>query len=210
MINPEIIYRNIDKFDIYPSHKHVLNEIFSNITKDRRIILYGDRFCGKSFFCKKLTQKIATKLDLKTIKIIDYPLTIMENMVESGYEDFNNRLLKEFLNSSNLTEILELKKSDLIIFDEINSTVFRELLKYQFELQDEQVLIQVIGNRGLYINNKEALKKLNYKFYELDYPNDAERIAMIDKYISISKDQLNDELIAESRLDKNKFRSLFI
>jgi len=209
MINPEIIYTNIDKFDIYPCHEQVFNKILSNIEENRRILLYGDRFCGKSFFCKKLSQKIATQLDLESIKILDYPLVIMEKMIDEGYENFNSRLLKDFLKSSELGKILDIKKLDLIILDEINSTVFRDLLKHQFEIRGDQILIQVIGIRGLYINNKETFEKLNYTFYELDYPSNDERIALIDKYISISKENLNDELIADSILDRDKYRSLF-
>ena len=210
MINPEIIYNNLEKFSIYPSHKGVFDFILANINIDKRSIICGERFCGKSFFCRKLASKLREILNLDNIKIIDFPLVILNKLYENDIQNLNSRILKEFIENNDIHNILKIKNSDLIILDEINSTIFEELLKYNFQISENQIFIQVIGIKGLYMKNKQHFDYLGYKFFELDYPNDNERINMIKTYIKISKENLDNNIVAELKEDKDVFRSLFL
>ena len=81
MIDPEFIYNNIEEYEIYPSHKENFVTILENIEFERRLIITGQQFGGKSFFCRKLAHEIKKKLNLNIDKILicDFPLMILDH-----------------------------------------------------------------------------------------------------------------------------------
>ncbi|MBA7584511.1 hypothetical protein ES708_26466 [subsurface metagenome] len=216
MIDPEFIYNNIEEYEIYPSHKEIFNTILENIEFERRLVITGQQFGGKSFFCRKLALRIKKKLNLEIDKILicDFPLMILELMLEKEILVLNDETIKSFLMENNLNEILDLKNKDLIILDEINSPIFDNLFKSKLKLENNQIIIKVIGPnvKGLFFGNKNYFEGLGYKIYDLKFPTGDERVNMLDKYISSSGILLEDrdyEVISESRNDINKFKSLF-
>ncbi|MFW9972265.1 MAG: hypothetical protein ACFFDF_18920 [Candidatus Odinarchaeota archaeon] len=210
MINPEIIYNNLEKFSIYPSHQEIYDKILTNININKKFILYGERFCGKSFFCRKLALKLIELLKLDNIKIIDFPLVVLNKLYQNGIQNLNSKTLKEFMENRDINRILKIEKSELIILDEINSTIFEELSKFNFHISTNQIFIQVIGIKGLYMKNKQLFDNFGYKLYELGYPNYNELINMIKTYNKISKENIDYSIVLESKGDKNTFRSLFL
>ncbi len=217
MIDPELISNNIEEFEIYPSHKENFITILENIEFERRLIISGHQFCGKSFFCRKLALKIKKKLNLNNDKILicDFPLMILELMLEKDIIVLNDETIKSFLKENNINEILGVKNKDLIILDEINTPIFDNLFKCKFDLENNQIIIKVIGPsvKGLFFGNKNYFAELGYNIYDLKFPTGDERVDMLEKYISLSGVILNNqdyEVISESKNDVNKFKSLFI
>ncbi len=216
MIDPEYIYNNIEEYEIYPSHKEIFNKILENIEFERRLVITGQQFGGKSFFCKKLALKIKKKLNLEIDKVLicDFPLLILELMLEKKILVLNDETIKSFLMENNLNEILGVKNKDLIILDEINSPIFDNLFKCKLNLENNQIIVKVIGPsvKGLFFGNKNYFEELGYKIYDLKFPTGDERVAMLDNYVSLSGITLDDQdyaVISESRNDLNKFKSLF-
>jgi len=207
MINSELIFKNIEKFDIFPSHKSIFDTIVKNIEeeKKKKIIIRGEQFSGKSFFCRKLLKSIVNKLDINInkTKIYDYPLVLFKKMWEDNIKDFNPNILQIFLKKNNINEILELNNFDFIILDDINDFLFRDLLKLEYNLNINQILIQIIEDR-LYYANKEVFQKLDYKVYQINFPSMKELIEMIKNYERIFKGQS----IILSNFSKDKFKSL--
>lgn len=205
MINTELIFKNIEKFDIYPSHKAIFDTIVKNIEEEKKIIIRGEQFSGKSFFCRKLLKSIVNKLDIniEKTKIYDFPLVLFKKMWEDNIKDFNPNILQIFLEKNNINEILELNNFDFIILDDINDFLFRDLLKLEYDLNKNQILIQVIEDQ-LYYANKEVFQKLDYKVYQINFPSMKELIEMIKNYEIIFKGQS----IILRNFSKAKFKSL--
>ena len=207
MINPEKILNNIEKFDIFPSHQPIFDEILSNIETVKKIVIRGEQLSGKSFFCMKLMHAVIDKLDINIdrVKIYDFPLFLLKIMWENKIKKLNPEILKLFIKENNIFEILRLKDFDLILLDEINDILFRDLLAIEFKLNTNHILIQVIDN-GLYYHNKEIFKKLGYKVHTLHFPLMKELNELIESYKKIFK----DSSISVQNLSQNKFKSMII
>ena len=207
MINSEKIFNNIEKFDIFPSHRPIFNEILKNIETEKKIVIRGEQLSGKSFFCRKLMQAVIEKLDIEidSAKIYDFPLFLLKRMWEKKLKKLNSEILKLFIKENNLFEILKLKDYELIVLDELNDILFRDLLTIEYRLNTTQILIQVIDN-GLYYHNKEIFKKLGYKVYTLYFPLMKELTEMIESY----KKMFEEPSISVQTLSQNKFKSMVI
>ena len=210
MINSEFIFDNIEKFDIHSSQKEIFEKIVNNIEKDKKILIAGDQLSGKSFFSRKLALALKEKLKLDSNQIIiyDYPLIILEIMVEQGILDINNSKIKKFLDNNNLHEILKFDNHDLIILDEINSTIFADLIKYEFEIKENQIIILVCGVRGLYLLNKKYFDEKNFQYYHLQFPSLQDKIKMLKQYQKLSNTPILNFEEKTSSLDNKKFKSL--
>ncbi len=205
MINSENIFNNIEKFDLFPSHQSIFNEIIINIEKERKVIIRGEKLSGKSFFCKKLLIAIVDKLgiNIENTKIYDLPLIILKKMWKKKIREFTPEILQDFLHNNNISEIVELDNFDIIILDEINDFLFRDLLKINYPINKNQILIQVIEN-AIYYPNKEILQKLDYNIYQLNFPSIQELINMIENYKRI----FNNPIKISKNFSKDKFKSL--
>lgn len=210
MVNSEFIFDNIEKFDIHSSQKEIFEKIVNNIENDKKILITGDQLSGKSFFSRKLALHLKEKLKLDSNRIIiyDYPLIILEIMVEQGVLDINNSKIKKFLDNNNLHEILKFDKHDLIILDELNSTIFADLIKYEFEIKENQIIIIVCGIRGLYLLNKKYFDEKFFQYYHLPFPSLQDKNKMLKQYQKLSNTQILNIEEKTSFLDNKKFKSL--
>jgi len=207
MINSEKIFNNIEKFDIFPSHQPIFDEILNHIETEKKIVIRGEQLSGKSFFCRKLIHTVMEKLDIDIdhVKICDLPLFLLKIMWDNKVKKVNPEILKLFIKENNIFEVLRLKDFDLIVLDEINDILFRDLLTIVYKLNTNQILIQVIDN-GLYYYNKDIFKKLGYKVHTLHFPLMSELIELIESYKKIFK----DSSISVQNLSQNKFKSMII
>lgn len=207
MINSEKIINNIEQFDIFPSHQPIFDEILNNIETVKKIVIRGEQLSGKSFFCRKLLHAVIDKLDIEIdhAKIYDFPLFLLKIMWDNKVKKFNPEILKLFIKENNIFEILRLKDFDIIILDEINDFLFRDLLAIEYKLNTNQILIQVIDN-GLYYHNKDIFKKLGYKVFALHFPLMNELNEMIESY----KKMFKEPSISVQNLSQNKFKSMII
>jgi len=183
MIISEKIYNNIDNFDIFPSHKPIFDSILNNIDKNKRIVLRGVLLSGKSFFCQKLMMEIKERLNLSDNEsvIIDLPFQILNEMNKQELKQISINFINNFLDKNDLNDLIKIKNYKVIILDDINDILFRDLPKFKYELNDNQILIQVLENK-LYQNNKSPLQQLGYKIYELVPPNEIDLKKMIERY----------------------------
>lgn len=207
MINSEKIFNNVEKFEIFSSHQPIFDDILNNIETEKKIVIRGDQLSGKSFFCRKILRGIANKLGIHIdrTKIYDYPLFILKKMWQNEIKTFNLAVLKTFLKENNVNEILILDHYDIIILDELNDFLFRDLLKIEYDLDVNQILIQIIDN-GLYFHNKGIFQKLNYKVYQLAFPLMEELNDFIKSYDKI----FNEQSSLKKVLSQNQFKSIII
>jgi len=186
MINSEKILINIEKFEIYPSHEQIFNAILNKCEEEKKIIIRGVLQSGKSFFCRKLSIFLKEKLNLhdNDIKIIDLPLLILNNMFQNKMQDVSIKIINKFIKQNDLNELIHIQDFKIIILDDINDIIFKDLPKFRYNVKNNQILIQVLENK-LYQINKTELQDLNYKVYELNSPNDQDLKIMIKKYNNI-------------------------
>ena len=203
MIISEKIYNNIDNFDIFPSHKPIFDSILNNIDKNKRIVLRGVLLSGKSFFCQKLMMKIKERLNLsdKEAIIIDLPFQILNEMNKQELKQISINFINNFLDKNDLNDLIKIKNYKVMILDDINDILFRDLPKFKYELNDNQILIQVLENK-LYQNNKNPLQKLGYKIYELVPPNEIDLKKMIERYNNTFSSK-----VSSIDINFNKFKS---
>jgi len=207
MINSEKIFNNIEKFEIFPSHQPIFDDIFDNIEIEKKIVIRGEQISGKSFFCRKLLRAIVDKLgiQIERTKIHDYPLFLLKKIWENGIKKFSPEVLKEFLKENNIKEILNFDNFDIIILDELNDFIFRDLLTIEYNLNKTQILIQIIDNR-LYYFNKGIFQKLNYKIYQITFPLMIELNDMLESY----EKTFNEQFISLRNLSQSQFKSMII
>jgi len=203
MIISEKIYNNINNFDIFPSHKPIFDSILNNIDKNKRIVLRGVLLSGKSFFCQKLMMKIKERLNLsdKEAIIIDLPFQILNEMNKQELKQISINFINNFLDKNDLNDLIKIKNYKVMILDDINDILFRDLPKFKYELNDNQILIQVLENK-LYQNNKNPLQKLGYKIYELVPPNEIDLKKMIERYNNTFSSK-----VSSIDINFNKFKS---
>ena len=203
MIISEKIYNNIDNFDIFPSHKPIFDSILNNIDKNKKIVLRGVLLSGKSFFCQKLMMKIKERLNLsdKEAIIIDLPFQILNEMNKQELKQININFINNFLDKNDLNDLIKIKNYKVMILDDINDILFRDLPKFKYELNDNQILIQVLEKK-LYHNNKNPLQKLGYKIYELAPPNEIDLKKMIERYNNTFSSK-----VSSIDINFNKFKS---
>lgn len=211
LIDPDIILEKLEEFNIYSAHSDIFDEIIDNIETEKKIIISGDSFCGKSFFTKKLTLILKEKLHLKesNIKIIDYPLIILETMLKNGIKEINKDKIKNFLQENVLNEIIPYKDFDIVVFDEINSTIFNDLFRYNFCFKKEQIIFLIISIRGMYLKYKDTFIKNNFKFYDLSFPTEQDMKNTISKYSELNGIQIYKNIDCK-KIKKETFFSLFV
>ncbi len=204
MINSEKIFINIEKFEIYPSHEQIFNAILNKCEEEKKIIIRGVLQSGKSFFCRKLSIFLKEKLNLhdSDIKIIDLPLLILNNMFQNKMQDVSIKIINKFIKQNDLNELIHIQDFKIIILDDINDMIFKDLPKFRYNIKNNQILIQVLENK-LYQINKTELQDLNYKVYELNSPNDQDLKIMIKKYNNIFN--VNISVVD---INFNKYKSL--
>ncbi len=187
MIDPNLIYNNIEEFEIYPSHEEIFNLILDNIETEKKIIISGEKLGGKSFFGKKLSVAIGNKLKIKEDKIFicDLGLILFKKMIEDDIQNVNANKIREFVEKNNLNVLLNISDYDIIVLDEINDIIFNELLKFKYEINSKQILIQIVENR-LFLRNRSILNEMNYKNYQLIFPKISEIKEMIRHYNSLT------------------------
>ena len=205
MINSELIFNNIEKFDIYPSHMGVFSSILDNIETEKRILIRGEQLSGKTFFCRKLVYAIKEKLNLKKnkIKFYDLPLILLKIIGENDISVINFDVIRNFIEKNNPNKILKIDSFDLIVLDDINDLFFADTLKIEYNLNDDQILFQLIED-NLYYTNKNEIEKMNYSIYQLDFPPLTEIKIMIEEYMKIFKNYT----INLVNLTKDKFKAL--
>ena len=205
MINSELIFNNIEKFDIYPSHMGVFSSILDNIETEKRILIRGEQLSGKTFFCRKLVYAIKEKLNLKKnkIKFYDLPLILLKIIGENDISVINFDVIRNFIEKNNPNKILKIDSFDLIVLDDINDLFFADISKIEYNLNQDQILFQLIED-NLYYSNKNEIEKINYSIYQLDFPPLTEIKIMIEEYMKIFKNYTIDLV----NLTKDKFKAL--
>ncbi len=204
MISSEKIYNNIDNFDIFPSHKPIFESILNNIEEKRKIVIRGVLLSGKSFFCQKLMMEIKERLNLsdKEVIIIDLPFQILNEMLNQELKEISINFINNFLDKNDLNDLIKIKNYNVLILDDINDILFRDLPKFKYKLNNNQFLIQVLENK-LYQYNKNPLQKLGYEIYELIPPNESDLKKMIERYNNTFSSK-----ITFNNIDFNKFKSI--
>ncbi len=208
MIDPNLIYNNIEEFEIYPSHKEIFITILDNIETEKKIIIAGEMLGGKSFFGKKLSVAIGNKLKIKEDKIFicDLGLILFKKMIEEDIQNVNANKINEFVEKNNLNVLLNISDYNIIVLDEINDIIFNELLKFKYEINSKQILIQIVENR-LFLRNKFILNEMNYKSYQLVFPKISEIKEMIGHYNSLA---CNDSIVKYEDLTYAQYKKLII
>ena len=208
MINPNLIYNNIEEFEIYPSHEEIFNNILDNIETEKKIIISGEMLGGKSFFGKKLSVAIGNKLNIKKEKIFicDLGLILLKKMIEEDIQNVKANNISEFAEKNNLNVLLNISEYNIIVLDEINDIIFNDLLKFKYEINSEQILIQIVENR-LFLRNRFILNEMNYKNYQLIFPKISEIKEMIGHYISLTD---CDSIVKYEDLTYAQYKKLII
>lgn len=211
LIDPDITLENLEQFEIYSVHSDIFNLIIDNIETEKKIIISGEPFCGKSFFSKKLILVLKEKLDLEesNIKIIDYPISILESMQEHGIKNINREKIMNFLQENDLNVIIPYQDYDIVVFDEINSMIFSDLFRYNFCFREEQTVFLIISIRGMYLRYRDSFNKKNFKFYDLSFPTERDMKNLIGKYEELTGIQIYN-YIDNKKIKRETFKSLFV